>query len=133
MFFTHQIVHITKEEGTMSQSKSSGLEGVVVADTVLSDVDGERGRLIVAGHDIEQLTGRATFEDLCLLLWRGAEGADSGASGTGALPDRADREGLREALGQARAHAFSLLGGLGDALQRQDGMDALRAAAAHLE
>ena len=75
----------------------SGLDGVVVADTRLSDVDGERGRLIIAGHDVEQLTGSRTFEELCALLWRGA------------LPSQADRETLRKALATARMHAFERL------------------------
>ena len=34
----------------------SGLDGVVVADTAMSEVDGEAGRLIVRGHTIEALT-----------------------------------------------------------------------------
>ena len=42
---------------TIAKTTASGLEGVVVADTRLSEVDGERGRLVVAGHDIEALTG----------------------------------------------------------------------------
>ncbi len=40
-----------------------GLEGVVVADTQISDVDGERGRLIIAGSDVEQLAPAVTFEE----------------------------------------------------------------------
>ena len=39
------------ETKKMAQS-TGGLDGVVVADTRLSEVDGERGRLIIAGHDI---------------------------------------------------------------------------------
>ena len=35
---------------------NSGLDGVVVADTAMSEVDGEAGRLIVRGHAIEDLT-----------------------------------------------------------------------------
>ncbi|HEV8324944.1 MAG TPA: citrate synthase [Myxococcota bacterium] len=99
---------------------AGGLEGVVAADTRLSEVDGERGRLILAGHDVETLAGRVTFEDACALLWRGA------------LPDRAGRETLRAALADARQAAFARLGDLGDALGADDGMDALRAALAHL-
>lgn len=34
---------------------SAGLEGVVAAETRLSRVDGNGGRLVVAGHDIEEL------------------------------------------------------------------------------
>ena len=38
---------------------TSGLEGIVVADTRLSDVDGEAGRLTVAGYDVEATAGAA--------------------------------------------------------------------------
>ena len=37
----------------------SGLDGVIVADTVMSEVDGEAGRLIVRGHAIEELVAHA--------------------------------------------------------------------------
>ncbi|XXY47056.1 citrate synthase [Sorangium sp. So ce269] len=101
---------------------ASGLEGVVVAETRLSEVDGERGKLTLAGHDVEELAGDggATFEDVCGLLWGGA------------LPAAAEREAIRGAIAEGRARAFALLGRLGDALQAGDGMDALRAAVAHL-
>ena len=46
----------------MSEAKSSGLDGVVVADTAISDVDGERGRLVIAGADVEQLALSCDFE-----------------------------------------------------------------------
>lgn len=105
---------------TNSKTTTSGLEGVVVADTRLSEVDGERGRLVVAGHDIERLTGAVTFEDVAALLW------------TGALPTTGAREDLRAALADGRARAFARLPALGDALELADGMDALRAATAHL-
>ena len=77
---------------------TSGLEGVVVAETRLSEVDGERGRLVVAGHDIEQLAGRVTFEDLAALLW------------SGSLPDADGREAQRRALAAGRVAAFERLG-----------------------
>src|SRR6185295_18066834 len=102
-------------------STSTGLEGVVVAETELSDVDGERGQLIVRGYLVEDLVGRATFEDVCALLW------------TGQLPTAAQGEEVRFRLGQARAEAFDLIPTLGHALSLTDGMDALRAALAHLQ
>jgi citrate synthase len=100
---------------------ASGLEGVVVAETRLSDVDGEAGRLTIAGQDVEQLAGQWTFEQLCSLLWREA-GIDAEL-----LHD------LRARLGQARVDAFALLPALGHALDLEDGMAALRAAVAQLE
>src|SRR4051794_17201149 len=47
---------------------SSGLDGVVVASTRLSHVDGEAGRLVIAGHDIEQAALELTFEQMFELL-----------------------------------------------------------------
>ena len=40
----------------------SGLDGVVVADTVMSEVDGEAGRLIVRGHALEELVATRGYE-----------------------------------------------------------------------
>jgi citrate synthase len=99
---------------------ANGLEGVEVARTALSDVDGERGRLVIAGHDVEALAGRASFEDVCLMLWDGAD----------PRPEARDR--LRASLGAARVQAFDAIPGLGGALELTDAMDALRAAVAQL-
>jgi citrate synthase len=46
-----------------------GLEGVVVTETRLSDVDGERGRLIIGGVAVEELAPQACFEEVLHLLW----------------------------------------------------------------
>ncbi|HVR39522.1 MAG TPA: citrate synthase/methylcitrate synthase [Thermoanaerobaculia bacterium] len=48
---------------------NSGLDGVVVAETRLSMVDGERGELIIAGVPVEELAANATFEETVELLW----------------------------------------------------------------
>ena len=48
-----------------------GLEGVVAATTSLSDVDGERGELIIAGFPVGELAAQATFEETTWLLWHG--------------------------------------------------------------
>ncbi len=48
-----------------------GLEGVVAAETKLCDLDGGHGRLAYAGYDIEDLAQRASFEEVCHLLWYG--------------------------------------------------------------
>src|ERR1700759_3317081 len=92
-----------------SNASASGLEGVVVADTLLSDVDGERGRLVIAGHDVESLADRTPYEGVCALLWSRPEAA------------------VREALGRGRERAWKLLPSLGSALDTADGMEALRA------
>jgi citrate synthase len=99
---------------------ASGLDGVVVAQTDLSEVDGEAGRLVIGGYEVEALTGTVSFEDVCALLWDGA------------LPDGDGRERMRQALAEARVRAAGFIPELGNALALPDGMDALRAAMAHL-
>jgi citrate synthase len=49
-----------------------GLEGVVATRTCLSSVDGAAGRLIIAGFPVEELAGRASFEEMLYLLWNDA-------------------------------------------------------------
>src|ERR1700735_5444730 len=48
-----------------------GLENVVAAETVLSEVDGQAGRLVIRGHPVEELAGRATYEEAAHLLLDG--------------------------------------------------------------
>jgi citrate synthase len=68
---------------------------VVAAETILSDVDGQNGRLIIRGHDVADLVQRYSYEDAASLLWSGLfEGA------TGDLGPR---------LAAARIRAFARL------------------------
>ena len=48
-----------------------GLEGVVVSETALSSVRGDVGNLIYCGYPIDELAGKATFEEVIHLLHRG--------------------------------------------------------------
>jgi len=92
----------------------NGLEGVVVAETLTSSVDGEAGELIIGGRAVGDLSGVVPFERVCGLMWeRDVEVA---------VP-----------LGAARARAFERLPDLGRALSLADGMDALRASVAQLD
>jgi citrate synthase len=52
-------------------STSKGLEGVVAAETRLSEVNGAEGILIYGGYRIEDLAQHSTFEEVCHLLWYG--------------------------------------------------------------
>ena len=49
----------------------NGLDDVVVAETVLSDVDGAAGRLTIRGFALEQLAGQRSFEAVAHLLFEG--------------------------------------------------------------
>ena len=50
-------------------SSSDGLRGVIAARTSLTDIDGERGGLAVAGYAIDEIAPRCTFEEACFLLF----------------------------------------------------------------
>jgi citrate synthase len=49
----------------------AGLEDVVAVETGLSSVDGEAGELTIVGFPVEELAGRASFEEVIYLLWNG--------------------------------------------------------------
>ena len=50
---------------------ASGLDDVVAAETVLSDVDGLAGRLTIRGHALGEIAGRWHFEEVLALLLDG--------------------------------------------------------------
>jgi len=75
---------------------SLGLDDVIAAETRLSHVDGENGRLIIRGYDIEQLAGRISVETLLALLWGGL------------APGDGDARSIAIGLGQARLRAFAI-------------------------
>jgi citrate synthase len=51
-----------------AKTKNIGLRGVTVADTKISNVDGENGILIYRGYRIEDLARNSTFEETAYLL-----------------------------------------------------------------
>ena len=55
--------------GSSGASFAPGLEGVVAAETRISGVDGEAGVLTLAGFPVEEISGRASFEEMAYLLW----------------------------------------------------------------
>lgn len=71
---------------------NDGLENVVAAETVLSDVDGLAGRLVIRGLPLSALAGQVSYEHVLGLLWDGFFPA---------LP-----RDLGRALGAARAKVF---------------------------
>ncbi|HEU5349622.1 MAG TPA: citrate synthase [Ktedonobacterales bacterium] len=74
-----------------SNVAAKGLDGVVVAATAISHVYGNEGRLVYRGYSIDQLAGKATFEEVCFLLWKGH------------LPNQTELNELRAAMGSQRA------------------------------
>jgi citrate synthase len=99
----------------------AGLEDVVAAETRLSGVDGEAGELTIAGFPVEELAGRASFEEVVYLLWNDE------------LPDAGRLQDFRRELGGRRGvprAALDLLRSV--AAERVPVMDALRMAAGTL-
>jgi len=74
----------------MSTELKRGLEGVVVTESGLSDIDGDAGRLIYRGYAIEELARRASYEETLYLLWHGE------------LPDSEQLSAFREEMAAAR-------------------------------
>ena len=97
---------------------SDGLEDIIAADTVLSEVDGLAGRLVIRGRSLDDLAGRTRFEDAARLLFDGFF-AD--------LP--AD---LTRPLGEARAAVFEEVAALDERLLRLSPVEAVRALTARL-
>ncbi|MGH9548649.1 MAG: citrate/2-methylcitrate synthase, partial [Terriglobales bacterium] len=95
---------------------SNGLEGIIVAETQISEVDGLHGRLIIRGRDAEELAFASTFEETCGLLWSGADRVQ---------PSTAT---LQKQFARARVEAFDLLEANPTILKQVHPMDALRTA-----
>jgi len=100
---------------------ASGLEGIVAAETRLSHVDGEAGKLILAGLPVEVLAPTATFEETVHLFWEGS------------LPGRSELDLLSRELAERRELPAVTLDLLREAARAgADPMDALRTAASTL-
>jgi len=52
----------------MPDKSGKGLEGVVAAETAISDIDGQKGLLYYVGYDIHDLATHASFEEIIYLL-----------------------------------------------------------------
>jgi len=96
-----------------------GLEDVVATSSSICFIDGERGILAYRGYDIHDLASKATFEEVCYLLWHGR------------LPNRSELGELQSQFAAARPLPDGLI-----RLMRQmpasDTMDTLRTLASAL-
>jgi citrate synthase len=94
---------------------SPGLEGVVAAETAVSEVDGANGRLIYrGGYLIEDLVPVVSFEEVAYLLWHGE------------LPNETELDALRQQMAAARALNKPARGTLVALDPATDPMDVLR-------
>ena len=63
-----------------------GLDGIVAFSTTKSFIDGQKGELIYSGYNIDVLAEKATFEEVCFLLWNDR------------LPNQAELDDLKKKL-----------------------------------
>ncbi len=98
-----------------ASTKNIGLRGVKVADTKISNVDGENGILIYRGYRIEDLAKNSTFEETAYLLLHDA------------LPDKGRFEDFNRQLVRARQVPSFLLNALKNLPHGAHPMDALQA------
>lgn len=94
---------------------ANGLDNVVAAETVLSDVDGLAGRLIIRGKTLAEISGRWSFEDVVALLFDGF------------FADLPAGEDLARAIGAARCEVFARIGSSLDRLAPLPIYDGVRA------
>ncbi|RJP19373.1 MAG: citrate synthase [Candidatus Abyssobacteria bacterium SURF_5] len=74
----------------MTTTAVKGLEGVVVADSQICYIDGNRGILAYRGYPINELADGASFEEIVYLLWYGK------------LPNRDELEAFQKQLAAER-------------------------------
>jgi citrate synthase len=98
----------------MADGPSRGLADVVAASTALSDIDGRAGLLFYRGYDINELVGRASFEEIAFLLQRGR------------APDRGELAAYRVELAAGRQLGALAAGDLAGIAGSQRPMEALR-------
>lgn len=91
----------TEQAGKEVPTKNVGLRGIVVADSTISNVDGENGILIYRGYDIFPLAQHGTYEEVVHLLLRSK------------LPNVAELHALKAELAEWR----TLPGAVVDTLQ----------------
>jgi len=89
-----------QEKSPQTETKNIGLRGIVVADSTISRVDGEKGTLIYRGYDISSLAREGTFEEVIHLLLDGD------------LPKAAGLETLRRELAEYRVLPEPVIGTL---------------------
>ena len=93
-----------------------GLEGMAVGTTVLSKVEEKAGQLLYRGHNIRDLVGATTFEEIAHLLWFGY------------LPGQTELSHLKTQLVAERTMPAPVVQLLRDLPSTIEPMDALRAA-----
>lgn len=92
----------------------AGLENIVAAETKLSKVDGQKGRLIICGHNVETLAQSYSFEDVAHALW------------SKLYIDIGTVDDFRKKLSASRMKAFADLQSIFELISKRPNMEGLR-------
>lgn len=99
---------------------AKGLEGIIANSTTLSDVRGQEGVLIYAGYNINELAGKACYEEVVYLLWYGE------------LPNREQLDEFKRGLRSQRELPKGVVEFLRTAPKKANPMDVMRTAVSML-
>ncbi len=112
---------IDKANESHTATAATGLRGVVVGASTVSDVVGDKGELIYQGYNIHELAKSSTFEEVAFLLWNKC------------LPRRSELDELKRAIGEAYAVPKPIIDLLRQIPREADPIDVLRTAVSALE
>ncbi len=88
------------EVAKSTPAASKGLKGVVAADSAICFIDGQIGKLIYRGYNIDDLAENSTYEEVAYLLFKGE------------LPNARQLEEFKKVLASHRAIDSSVIDGL---------------------
>ena len=102
------------------ETKNVGLRDIPVADTKISFIDGEKGKLIYRGYDILDLTKNSNFEETCYLLLHDD------------MPNRKQLDDFTKSLNESRVIVPQMQKNMGNWRKDPHPMDVLQAFVAAL-
>jgi len=108
-----QVIHRLATQG-------KGLEDVVAGESSICFIDGQEGKLLYRGYDIDDLAAKSTYEETAFLLWNSH------------LPTSSELRAFSSDLASKRAVPKELLSILTSLPRNCDTMDALRVGVAAL-
>jgi citrate synthase len=109
------------KETATGAAAATGLRGVVVGQSTVSDVVGDKGELIYQGYNIHDLAKNSNFEEVAFLLWNKR------------LPNQSELEDLNQQLSKSYAIPGEVRELMKKAPRDADPIDTLRTAVSALE
>jgi len=109
------------KETATGAAAATGLRGVVVGQSTVSDVVGDKGELIYQGYNIHDLAKNSNFEEVAFLLWNKR------------LPNQLELDDLNQQLSNSYAVPSDVIDVMKKAPRNADPIDTLRTAVSALE